>query len=65
MEKSLRTYSKEQLITEAFLIKEEYESLKTKLLTEVDLLDLIEKHYNQLISLIEEKEKQEDNGNTE
>lgn len=52
-----KTYSKERLLTELFSITEEFKALKTQILQEMDLLDLLEKHYNNINYLIEEKEK--------
>ena len=59
----LRTYSKERLITEMFLTEQEFIGLKNQILKELDLLDLLERHYNNLHKLIEEKEQE--NGNEE
>jgi hypothetical protein len=59
----LRTYSKERLITEMFSVEQEFKALKTQILQELDLLDLLETHYNNLDILIKEKELE--NGTTE
>jgi hypothetical protein len=37
----LRTYSKERLITEMFSVEQEFKALKTQILQELDLLDLL------------------------
>jgi len=57
----LRTYSKERLITEAFSVEQEFISLKTQILKELDLLDLLETHYNNLDKLIKDKEVEDGN----
>lgn len=51
----LRMFSKERLITEMFSTEQEFISLKTQIIQEIDLLDLLEKHYNNINKLIIEK----------
>ena len=58
----LRMFSKERLITEMFSTEQEFISLKTQIIQEIDLLDLLEKHYNNINKLIIEKEGNTING---
>ena len=61
----LRRFSKERLITEMFSTEQEFINLKTQILQEIDLLDLLENHYNNIYKLILDKEREVNNAVTE